>query len=91
LALAEIDDRLKAEEAAYAATMREYLNRELANLQELIAAGKVDIGKLSDPDSGIFRFDVPLRSALSGIVTRVRDFGRQQVENELARQGSATR
>lgn len=68
--------------------MFEYRDRELANLWRLIASGKLTVQKLGSTDSGIFKHVQTLRSKLLDIVMRVRNFGQDQVTDELARQGA---
>lgn len=82
--MAQIESRLKLEEAAYAQTMFEFTNRELENLRKRIAAGTLTISNL--PDS--FKYADALRRGLMEIVMRVRNFGQDQVKDELARQGA---
>lgn len=50
-------------------------------------AGKLTVAKLGSPDSGIFKHVQTLRSRLLEIVMRVRNFGQDQVADELNRQG----
>jgi len=70
--------------------MFDYRDLELKQMRERIATGKLDVGKLSGPNGGIFRHRGALRQRLLEILTRVRDFGIGQVGDELAKQGDET-
>src|SRR5262245_9287019 len=87
VALARIESRLKAEEAAYAATLFEFRDRELEELRQAIIKGTVALSQLTTSrGSGTFIHGKELRSRLIRILAEVRNFGIQQVSEELGRQ-----
>lgn len=86
MGLAEIDSGLKSFEAMYAQTIHEFQSKEIDGIIKDVRNGLEAGDLMGGSGRAVFRYRPILRARLIEIMTRVRNFGRAQVQQELARQ-----
>lgn len=81
---------MNSAEASYAQAIHEVETKEIERIGRLIAAGEVNSLDLarSPTYGGLFGYKAQLRTRLLQILADVGKFGRQQVKQELRRQGA---
>lgn len=85
MALAQIDSGLTAFEASYAERLHRWQDATIARITRKIRVESEDVLRSG---LGLFGSTPELRSELLNIRTRIANFGRGQLNEELKRQGS---
>lgn len=86
LSLALIDNRVKAQEAAYAGVMFKYEAKEIERIERLVKEGLDPVDIVGDDKGALFGFRRQARNDLINNMNQTKNFGAAQVKKELGRQ-----
>ncbi len=84
--MALIDNRLKSQESLYAAAFFKFQQKEIERIRRKVKAGINIRDLLGSKKDELFGFRRPLKHELLHNLTVTRNFGEEQVKNELERQ-----
>ena len=89
--MALIDNRLKSQEALYAASMFKFGQKEIERIKRKVREGINILDLLGPKKDELFKFRNQLRNELLNNLSITRNFGAGQVRDELDRQREPSR